>query len=63
MPRFNQGYARSAELTREQVKEIQIRHNKGEGQKGLAKEFKVSRKRMQAIISGRHELAKWGEIL
>jgi hypothetical protein len=63
MPRFNQGYKRSPDLTREQVREIQQRRAKGELPSQLCSEFKISRGRFADVISGRYELKRWGEIL
>lgn len=63
MPRFNQGYARSPELTQEQVKEIQRRVAQGELRSIIRTEFKQSTKRFADVVSGRYEIKKWGKVL
>lgn len=63
MPRFNQGYRRSPELTQEQVKEIQRRVVQGESRSLVRAEFKQGHKRFADVVSGRYEIKKWGKVL
>lgn len=63
MPRFNQGFRQSPDLTQEQVKSIQARVAKGELRSALRKEFSLSAQRMADVVSGRYEIKRWGKVL